>query len=291
MIECSEHYVAVDGIELCWFEWNASRRADGTILLVHATGFHARCWDQTVALLGDRHVIAVDMRGHGRSTKVPPYAWGTFGSDLVNFILALDLSRITGAGHSMGGHSLTRAAAALPDRFDRLVLIDPVILAPAAYANHAPNGRAEDHPVARRRNLFDSPDALFANLVGRGSFAHWQPEVLHDYCNFGVLPNPDGPGFVLACPPLVEATIYTGSAGTDIYNLIEAIALPVVILRAEQRDAAHTQMDFSKSPTWPELSTRFRHGIDVYLPQLTHFIPMQAPSLVAETILTYPVNP
>ena len=39
--------------------------------------------------------------------------------------------------------------------------------------------------------------------------------VLEDYCRFGLLPAADGQGFVLACPPAIEASIYTGSAGAD----------------------------------------------------------------------------
>ena len=45
-----EKRVAVNGIEIVYFEWGAERQGDdATILLVHATGFHARCWDQTIA--------------------------------------------------------------------------------------------------------------------------------------------------------------------------------------------------------------------------------------------------
>ena len=44
-------------------------------------------------------------------------------------------------------------------------------------------------------------------------------------------------------------------------------------------------MDFTASPTWPELARQFPHGQDVYLPELTHFIPMQDPGLVADFIV------
>ena len=283
MAECSENYVKVNGVDLCWFEWHPELREAGTTLLVHATGFHARCWDQTIAHLGERHVIAVDMRGHGRSGKKPPYSWDIFGQDLTAFIKALDLSHVVGAGHSMGGHSLCQAVAAEQDRFDRIVLVDPVILSPEAYRQFESTS-AEDHPVSRRRNQFDNPDAMFENLRPKGSYGLWQEQVLRDYCTYGLLPNPDGPGYVLACPPLVEAAIYTGSAGTDIFNLLESIEIPVTVLRAEPRDESHPQMDFSKSPTWPGLASCFKQGRDVYHPELTHFMPMQAPGVVASHI-------
>ena len=89
MTEPAEKYIDVNGVRLCYFE-RGTPGEQPTLLLVHATGFHARCWDQTVALLGDRHIIAVDQRGHGRSDNTPPYAWSTYGADLVAFIRALE---------------------------------------------------------------------------------------------------------------------------------------------------------------------------------------------------------
>jgi hypothetical protein len=43
-------------------------------------------------------------------------------------------------------------------------------------------------------------------------------------------------------------------------------------------------MDFTASPTWPGLAREFRRGTDVQLPDLTHFMPMQAPALIAEYV-------
>ncbi|MCZ6852676.1 MAG: hypothetical protein O7G86_02050, partial [Gammaproteobacteria bacterium] len=64
------------------------------------------------------------------------------------------------------------------------------------------------------------------------------------------------------------------------------IDIPVAVLRAESRElGAVPEMDFSKSPTWPGLAGTFRQGRDVYLPHLTHFIPMQDPFLVARFVV------
>ena len=287
MNQCTEHYTRVGDVTLCWFEWGAAHAAQGTTLLVHATGFHARCWDQTIAHLPNRHVIALDMRGHGRSDNQGPISWDTFGDDLVGFIETLDLRGLVGAGHSMGGHCLVHAAARLPDRFERLLLIDPVIMDPASYENRAAAhtsflDAAGLHPVAKRRNHFINAEAMFANFVGRGSFAVWDEAVLHDYCEYGLVPNPDGEGFVLGCPPHVEAAIYMGSSDGNIYAELDRVTMPVVILRARREEGDRTKMDFSLSPTFPGLASLMPNARDVYLPELTHFIPMQAPALTAE---------
>jgi lipase len=84
----------------------------------------------------------------------------------------------------------------------------------------------------------------------------------------------------------VEASVYLGNTQTDVHELIPQIDLPVVVLRARPRGPNDEQvMDFSKSPTWPGLADRFRHGRDVFLPDHSHFIPMEDPALVARFIV------
>ena len=284
-------------LELCYFEWHTGEAPGAataqTVVLVHATGFHARCWDQVVAQLApELRVLALDMRGHGRSDKVPPYRWDAFGRDLRHFCEALDVRDAVGVGHSMGGHCLTQLGVTqLAGReahlFRRLLLLDPVIFEPDAYSEDRYRGFAsvEEHPVARRRERFESADDMRQRLAGKGSYGVWDPAVFDDYCRYGVLPAADGDGVTLACPAQVEASVYLGNTSTDVYQLIPAIDVPVTILRAAPREAGDgPEMDFGKSPTYPDLYTHFRNATDVLLPQLTHFIPMQAPALVAAYI-------
>jgi len=283
-----ERRVAVDGGELCYFEWEGASR--DVALFVHATGFHARVWDATIrALPAEQRAISIDQLGHGRSTKRGPYTWERFGAALSSAIEALDLRRIVGVGHSMGGHALVQAAAAHLERFERLVLIDPVIMDPAFYAHGGSvpaTFRPEEHPTSKRKNDWTSWREMFERFAGRGTFGLWRRDVLEDYCRYGVLPNPDGPGFVLACPPLVEASIYSQSSGRDITPLFASISVPVTVLRAKRREGPRGDvMDFAASPTWPELASHFPRGRDVYLPELTHFIPMQDPPLVARYVM------
>lgn len=278
------HVFTHDGVSLHWFEWG--ERKGQTVLLVHATGFHARCWDQVVAALpAGQHVVAIDMRGHGRSDKIPPFNWAAFGADLEAFVRFLGLHGAIGVGHSMGGHCVAHVAARVPDAFARLLLVDPVIMSPEAYAaaRHQNFASPADHPVARRRARWSSWQEMQERFRDRTPFSRWRPEVLADYCRYGLLP--EGNEWVLACPGEVEATIYMGSAQTEIHDDIRRVAVPVTVLRAPGRDPGDTNvMDFSKSPTWPALAARFPDGRDVYLPDHSHFIPMEDPALVARFI-------
>src|SRR5215470_4368641 len=112
--------IQVNGVEITLWEWPGE---DPPVLFCHATGFHARCWDQVIAHLPNRHCFALDLRGHGRSSKpAAPYQWKNFGRDVKEVAAHLGLSGAIGVGHSMGGHAVTLAAALSPTAFAKLLL-------------------------------------------------------------------------------------------------------------------------------------------------------------------------
>jgi lipase len=267
---------------IAYAEWG--RSGDPVIFLIHATGFHGRCWDEVVRALPEGFNV-IDLRGHGRSEKTGPIAnWAEPARDIAELVEHLNLDGAVGAGHSMGGHILVQIAAANPGAFQRLVLVDPVIMAPEMYASMSFWPRGTEHPVARRRNSWASWEEMFDAFKNRNPYSLWVPKVLEDYCRYGVQPSSNG-NFELACPPAVEASIYMGSLGTDIYEAVAKVTAPVTILRAKERaPGPRDQLDFSASPTWPELASVFANARDVYLKDLTHFIPMQDPALVARYI-------
>ena len=281
MIDPSENYFGEGGSRICYFEWGDP---DGQpILLLHATGFHARCWDKVIAEISEPHrIIAVDLLGHGRSSKPDSLAdWSKTAEPIGALIEALDLTNIIGVGHSMGGHCLVQLAAQKDDRFARLLLIDPVIMEPGYYKN-APKPEDIDpgeHPVARRRRHWDSPKQMFERLRDHPSYGLWQTDVLMDYCTYGLLPVAEG-GYELACPGQLEASVYMGSMSLDPYPLVAQVTIPVTILRAPQMEEGG-DLDFTKSPTWPGLVDAFFNAREVYLPDLTHFMPMQDPKRIA----------
>ncbi len=288
-----EARLAVNGVSLAYFEWGRELPGD-PILLVHATGFHARCWDQVVAHLGRRRVISIDQRGHGRSDKVDRIRWQELGRDLAAFLRQRDLANVIGVGHSAGGHAMVEAAALEGARFRRLVLIDPTILAPDHYAAR---GSADDgawievagnaHPAARRRRAFGSVDEMIERLRERPSFAAFTPAALRDYCAWGLVPSAEPPGFELACSPEMEGAVYSGALGNPaIHEHVRAVAVPVRIVRAMEPPSLEDLRDFRYSPTWPPLASRFRHAEDVHRTELTHFLPMTHPALTAADVLT-----
>ena len=281
-----EHRFAAPAGEICWFEWGATN-AKPTLLLLHATGFHARCWDATVAALpDDQHIIALDIRGHGRSYRPDSLSdWTAAADDVVAFVAAHCDGPVAAVGHSMGGYVAARAAAIAPDRFARLLLVDPVMLTPENYAREpdGAGGLPADHPVARRRNAWNSAVQMTAHFANREPYVHWRPDVLADYCSYGLVPATGGEGFELACSPMMEASAYMGAWRNNPYEWIRDVQCPTLILRARNAERKGA-MDFSSSPTAPDLWKCFPDASDLHWPDVSHFIPMEVPERLADLI-------
>lgn len=277
-----EHRLATPEGDICWFEWG--ERSDlPSVLLLHATGFHARLWDQVVRHLPpDTHVIAPDLVGHGRSYRPATLIeWVENAAALLPLVDRFAGTPLAACGHSGGGYILTWLAAQRPDAFRHLLLIDPTIFDPGLYPrSDQPVPDPADHPVARRRNAWDSPDAMTQRFSERLPYSAWEPAVLCDYCLHGLLPAPSGEGYELACPPTLEASVYQGAQRTDPYGWLATLAVPTSIIRAKtgERDGP---LDFSVSPTWPGLGELIGAKRDEQWSEHSHFIPMESPVRIA----------
>lgn len=277
--------ISINGVELAYWERGARRVDLPTLLFVHATGFHGRVFDRVIESFPGFHSIALEQRGHGRSEKVTIEHWRSQGEDVVAFVAALGLGSVIGIGHSMGGHAVTDAAGKC-SAFARLVLLDPTIAAPEAYGDPAPLVPVEGdvHPAARRKNDFDSPEEMVERLLPKGAYRLFAPGILDDYCRYGLIENDEG-RFKLACPPEVEASVYmTSRSNGGVYGSIRSLEIPVTIMRAMEPVEPSQRGDFSYSPTFPGLVNEFRNAREIYLPDCTHFIPMQMPERVIGTI-------
>lgn len=213
------------------------------IVFLHATGFNARTYRMLLQPLGDRfHVLALDARGHGR-TQLPDgvfgyTSWRRHVDDLIA-VLEHFTAPVTLAGHSMGATVSLLAAGKRTDLVAGLALLDPVILATAAYAASempfAPLMQRYSLPLARgalnRRNRFESRDAAAAAFAGRGVFKSFSAETIADYVGDGLVEDGKG-AFRLACRPQFEAATYCAQRH-DPWSALRRVGDPLVLLRAE----------------------------------------------------------
>lgn len=118
-----DRYFDSGGVRIRYVE----RGAGAPVVLVH--GFTAnieRGWIETGMvdnLARDHRVIALDLRGHGKSGKPhEPAAYDALGLDVVRLMDHLKIDRAHAVGYSLGGIILAKLLTAHPQRFISAVL-------------------------------------------------------------------------------------------------------------------------------------------------------------------------
>ncbi len=173
-------FISRDGAQLYY-------REEGTgsppIVFVHGGAVDHSTWDEHMAHFAPRHrVVAMDLRGHGRSDPAPAYTSDLFRDDLAALIDRLDLAPAIVVGASRGGGIANRVAVDYPGRVKALVFVDYGAAgraSPSAPWARTPEQTdallatfAEDWPSIGARRLVDSwfpepgvPEALKERLV------------------------------------------------------------------------------------------------------------------------------
>jgi pimeloyl-ACP methyl ester carboxylesterase len=107
---------------------------DPTVLLLHGLSCDSDDWVwQLGPLIERRRVVAVDLRGHGRSSAPSSgYTPPELAADLAGLIEALALGPVLAIGHSLGGVVASALAVEYPLLVEALVTIDPAYGIPPA---------------------------------------------------------------------------------------------------------------------------------------------------------------
>jgi pimeloyl-ACP methyl ester carboxylesterase len=105
---------------------------DPPILFVHGFSCDSHDWTwQLPHFVADHRVLAVDIRGHGRSSAPSDgYDPIQFAADLAALIDQLGVPPVVAIGHSLGGVIVSALAVEHPDRVQAVVSVDPGYLVP-----------------------------------------------------------------------------------------------------------------------------------------------------------------
>lgn len=192
----------------------------------------------------------IDDNNHGASVDLnagrlgPVQAWRDDSRDVLNFVSHVlpgiyaseerpgwtlkwtdpssssKTPKVIGIGHSFGGNALVQAAAARPDLFEGLFLVDP--MTPPHYVPYE-RWKKEGIPVyalsagaVRRRTHWPSRKAAAEAMGKQPFYAAWDPATFALYLDHGIVPvdynKPDGP-VTLATPGWCEAAVFTEPEG------------------------------------------------------------------------------
>lgn len=205
-------------------------------LLVHGLASNARLWDGTAeALAAAGHTVAaVDLRGHGRSSKPDHgYDFATITADLVALIESLQLHRPVVAGQSWGGNVVVELAATRPDQLRGAVAVDGGFIELAHRFDDWDSCRAALTPP----RLIGTPLTTIESHIRR-AHPHW-PEtgILGALANFEV--RDDGtiaPWLTLDRHLMILRALYEHRPS----ELFPTIELPLLLVPADTGDVAWT---------------------------------------------------
>jgi pyruvate dehydrogenase E2 component (dihydrolipoamide acetyltransferase) len=141
---------------------------DEVLVLLHGFGGDAENWRFNLDNLAEgRTVLAIDLPGHGSSTKQAGDLGGLVTA-VTDVLDARGIEKAHLAGHSMGGLVACELALSAPDRVASLALVAPVGLGDEINADYiegfiAARTRRELKPVLQL--LFADPDLVTRQLV------------------------------------------------------------------------------------------------------------------------------
>ncbi len=112
------------------FNVDESGPVDGRpMVFAHGFGCDQHMWRHVAPRFTDRfRVITFDLAGYGGAAPFDPARHvdlGAYADDLCEIVTSLDLADVVFVGHSVSAMIGVLAAKALPERFDRLVLVGP----------------------------------------------------------------------------------------------------------------------------------------------------------------------
>ncbi|TGM05468.1 alpha/beta fold hydrolase [Leptospira jelokensis] len=242
-----------------------------TVIFCHANGYSAGCYLYYFERLKKHYrVIAPDFVGHGRSEFTLQFKnWNVFRDQILSL---LDHERITNAtiiGHSLGGASSLLAAKKQPERFTKVLAMDPVILGWKLILL----SKFLENPLAKgakkRRTHFKSIELVRRSFRKFPAFANFEPSIFEDYLNSCFVPTGHENEVKLCCDPRVEAKIF-GHAHFHVFKNFYGIKTEIHIAIPETFEVC--------SPKYANLLTKVHPKSSVTIfPGFTHFFPFERP--------------
>lgn len=251
-----------------------------TLLMSHATGFHALTWTPVARHLTHRFSCrALDYRGHGDTAAPADWTvdWHGYGDDAVAVAEALREPRgLLGIGHSMGGACLLMAAHRDPTLFRGLVVFEPIVFRPVDVSDLGDSGNPLAAGARRRRPSFPSFDDAIANYAAKPPMAAFTPDALHAYVHGGFALGEDG-HVHLKCRPEHEAATFEMGHGHRTWDVLGEITVPVWVI------AGRPQPGQPSSAAAP-IAERLPHGKYLQFDHMDHFGPMTHPAEIASLV-------
>ncbi|HYZ28611.1 MAG TPA: alpha/beta hydrolase [Thermoleophilaceae bacterium] len=209
--------------------------AERIVLAVHGVTASLMTW-RTLARELDSGVcmLAPDLRGRGRSSKLPgPYGIAQHVADLIAVLDHVGAPPVVLVGHSMGAYIAERLAAEHPERASGLVLLDAGLPFPLPENPREMLDDAIASTVMRLAITFPSAEQYVAGWRAHPAFSHAWNDDVEAYARYDLGEDQT----VARCNASLEA-VRTDSAEMMLDDrtrlALDRVHAPVQLLRAER---------------------------------------------------------
>jgi pimeloyl-ACP methyl ester carboxylesterase len=222
-----DRYVDTNGIRLRLLDFGG----DGpTIVLLPGLTANATFFAGLVeaGLAPALHVVAVDLRGRGRSDKPDTgYGMDDHAADIVGVLDDLEIERAILGGHSFGGLLTYYLAANVPDRVDRCVVLDaPAYVDPMIVEQIQPT-------LDRLGRTLPSREEYLETVKAMPYYAGWWHPLMDDFYREDAEDLPDGTVRARAQAEHIQQAVAL-SAEVDWPAVVDRIRQPTLLIRATE---------------------------------------------------------
>ncbi|HEY2377909.1 MAG TPA: alpha/beta hydrolase [Gemmatimonadaceae bacterium] len=222
-IGARERVIGGGSLELDAFEWPG----DGTpLIMLHGLGGNAASWGPIISRLSGRHVIALDLPGHGASPTPASWDFHLLARDIVTAVDREWPGEHIWIGHSWGGKLAVAAAAADSAHTRGVVLVDAVQASPLSIADPV---AAVNQRFVGELDPWPNLDSALAAVRNLPQFSPWTPDVEIAFRR-AVVVQPNGRVVPLLTRQKGAAIIQT--LATDLTRDVSSIPAPVLVLSA-----------------------------------------------------------
>ena len=188
---------------------------------------------KTFDFIGERvggdavQLVALDLRGRGKSDMTPPgtFGWENHALDLFSIADALGFQRFSLVGQSMGGSVAMKAAELDGSRLDALVLVD------VAGRVDRGVGTVIASVISRLDDVYDSVETYLDAVKARGLAEPWN-EYLDRSHRYGLEEVNGGVRSSVHTEAVAEDRAYTATQHP--YDRWKCLRMPTLLLRATQ---------------------------------------------------------
>ncbi|MCC2594019.1 alpha/beta hydrolase [Tessaracoccus sp. OS52] len=252
--------------------WDPDCEPAGTIVAIHGITSSHKAWLAFARELPEWRIIAPDLRGRGLSNHLEgPYGMVRHADDVAALLAHLGVEHVLPVGHSMGAFVSVVLAHRYPHLMDRLVLVDGGIPLRIPDGMDAREGiEAVLGPAAERLSrTFPSLADYEAGWRQHPAMKEWNDD-MSDYVAYDLHGEPPSMHPATRYEAMAADTVDVTGDGTDLTRALDALTLPILLLRAER--GMFDQPEGLYPPGWldgwkdrvPTLEVRDVEGVNHY---------------------------